>query len=181
VRRLERLAPRVSRALAAVWLGSALLVLLGTLPLLPVALRERLRLPRLNPELLQFADWEGHVARIADAWRRAGLADGAPVLTGSYGTAAAIELFGAAHGLPGPISAANDYYFWTAGAHPDAVLALGVPPELLAELFEEVTAVATIRDAGDHDNRFDFPRIALACRRPKQPLAAFWRRLRRFD
>jgi hypothetical protein len=169
---------RAARPLVSAWLLSSVLILAGTLPLLPLALQEHLQIQKLNPELIQFADWDAHAAQIADVQRRAGL-HGAPVLTDSYGTASAIDLFG--HGLPPAISSANDFFFWTAGKRPESVLAIGYPPELLAKLFEEVTYVATIRGAGNHDNRFDFPRAAYACRRPKTTLADLWPAMRRFD
>lgn len=176
---LSSLRRQVARtSLVFAWLLSSILILAGTLPLLPLALQERLQIHKLNPELIQFADWDAHVAQIATAYRQSGL-DGAPVLTDSYGTASAIDLFD--HGLPQAVSPGNDFFFWTAGARPEAVLALGYPPELLAQLFEEVTYVATIRGAGNHDNRFDFPRAAYACRRPKRPLAELWLAMRRFD
>lgn len=180
---LSSLSARTSRALLAAWLVSAAATLAGTLPLLPAALQERLQLVRLNPELIQFADWGHHVAQIADAYRRADLAatPGAAILTDSYGTASAVDLLGAAHGLPRAISGGNDFFYWTAGAEPQAVLALGYSPRLLATLFDEVTAVATIRGVSEHDNRFDFPRVAYACRHPKRLLSGLWAELRRFD
>jgi Dolichyl-phosphate-mannose-protein mannosyltransferase len=175
---LSGLHRQVARPLVFAWSLSSVAILAGTLPLLPLALQERLQIHKLNPELNQFADWNAHVAQIAGAYRQSGL-NGAPVLTDSYGTASAIDLFD--HGLPQAVSSGNDFFFWTAGARPEAVLALGYPPELLAKLFEEVTYVATIRGSGNHDNRFDFPRAAYACRRPKKPLAALWLAIRRFD
>lgn len=180
---LSTLSVRASRVLLAAWLLSAAATLAGTLPLLPAALQERLQLYRLNPELIQFADWDHHVVQIADAYRQAGLATtpGAAILTDSYGTASAVELLGASHGLPRAVSGGNDFFFWNAGAEPEAVLALGYSPTLLERLFDEVTAVATIRGVSDHDNRFDFPRVAYACRHRKRSLSALWADLRRFD
>ena len=180
---LSSLSARTARALLAGWLVSAAATLAGTVPLLPAALQERLQLVRLNPELIQFADWNNHVAQIADAYRRAGLAatPGAAILTESYGTASAVDLLGAAHGLPRAISGGNDFFYWTAGVEPQAVLALGYSPALLSALFDEVTEVATIRGVSDHDNRFDFPRVAYACRHRKRALSGLWADLRRFD
>ncbi len=177
------LSSRGARGLLAAWLLSAAVSLAGTLPLLPASVQRKLELQRLNPELVQFADWSGLVAEIGEAWRRADLAatPGAAVLTDSYGTAAALELYGPAHGLPAAICASNDFYFWSAGRDPPAVLALGYSASLLEELFSQVTAVATIRGTDGEDNRFDFPKVAKACRGRKRALGEYWQRMKRFD
>ena len=175
-----QLSARRRFALLALWLSTGAAALAGTLPILPQAIRESLRLNRLNPELIQFASWEGHVARIAGLARSAGLGE-ATILTDSYGTAAAVEVLGASHGLSRPLSGANAYYALRPLAGPDQLLALGYPPALLATLFEEVAEVGVVRSPGDLDNRFDFPRVAYACRRRKRPLADAWPELRRFD
>ncbi len=170
---------RAAAAAAVLTLGA--FVCVGTLPVLPERAAQRLGLHGVNRELRQFADWPGLVAQLAAAARVADIPAPVTVLTDSYGTAAAVETFGAAHGLAPPISGANGYYAWGPGPEPAQVVAVGYPVELLSRFYGEVTVVAQIRDRSGLDNRFDFPRIAYRCRIPLRPLRADWALLKHFD
>jgi hypothetical protein len=146
--------PRSSFAVLAV---AAVIQCAGALPLLP---RFPLML-RLHPDLVQFADWRGLVGRIAGLHEAAGLPRDAPVLTDSYGTAAALERFGG----PPALSGANAFgaWAWVARREPDAVLAIGYPPALLRRFFGDVRPAGRLEAPGGGDNRFDFPREAWLC------------------
>jgi hypothetical protein len=170
----------VRRALVvAVWSGAGAIALVVTVPILPVPLIARLGLERVNRELTEFPDWAELTAELAR------LAPGTAVLTDSYATAAAVERYGPALGLPPPWSGANSWFAW-GGARgepaPPELLVVGYGPEALAGLCRTVEEVGAIVSPWGWDNRFDFPRIARRCRvTDDAALRAVWPRLRRFD
>ncbi len=108
---------------------------------------------------------------------------GTAILAGNYGEAGAINLYGAAAGLPPAISGVNSY--WERGygePPPQTVIVLGFRHEAAARLFE------TCEFAGRVSNRYgvanqesrDHPDV-FVCRRPRQPWPALWSQLRRFS
>jgi dolichyl-phosphate-mannose-protein mannosyltransferase len=107
---------------------------------------------------------------------------GARVLAGNYGEAGAIDLYGAAQGLPEAISGINSYRLRGYGdPPPQTVIVLGFSRHHLDPLF------ATCSRAGQVTNRYgieneesrDHPDIFI-CRGPLQPWPALWERLPRF-
>jgi 4-amino-4-deoxy-L-arabinose transferase-like glycosyltransferase len=182
-RALARLGRGARVALAAGVVVAGAVAFVGTLPVLPEPVAARLALHRFNRELIQFADWRGVAAQIARAHQAVG--GGAGVLTDSYGTAAAIEAFGGALGLPAPASGANSYWGWGPPGDPDQTpdqtLAIGYSPELLAAIYRQVTPVGSVRAPTGLNNRFDFPRVIYLCRGKRLSLRAAWPRLEHFD
>lgn len=181
-------APALARWLAARGRALRALLLAGTalagavafvitLPVLPRALLVRWQVARISSELPQFADWRALVDDIAAAHAASGQVAEA-VLTDSYGSAAALELYAAA--LPRVISGANGYFLRGPGAQPAALLAIGYPRALLGELCRELRVVGAVRSQAGGGNRYDFPRTIWLCR-PRAALAALWPRLRRYD
>jgi 4-amino-4-deoxy-L-arabinose transferase-like glycosyltransferase len=170
----------VRTAVAVGWLAAGGVAFLLTLPVVPQATLLRLRVDRVNAEIVQFADWRA----VAQAVARAQSAAGRPLhaLTDSYGTAAALELYGPSLGLLAPFSGANSFYLRPPGADDvgDALLALGYAEPLLDALCGERTAVGTVESGLGVDNRYDFPRTIWLCR-PRTQLRALWPRLHRFD
>lgn len=175
-----------SKALLVAWIATVPLVVAATLPLTGTApLRE------VNKELVQFLDWRALVRELAAQYRVQFPAADGDLLVGSYGTAAAIELYGAEHGLPAPISGANSYFGRKppippperATRAPYRVLAVGYDEPTLRHFFDTVTAIGELRDPHDAstDNRFDVPRTIYLCRGMKLPLALGWSKLRRYD
>jgi len=107
---------------------------------------------------------------------------GTRVLAGNYGEAGAINLYGAAHGLPEAISGINSYRLRGYGdPPPHTLIVLGFSRHDLEQLF------ATCSLAGEINNRYgveneesrDHPAIFI-CRDPLQPWPALWERLPRF-
>jgi hypothetical protein len=130
--------------------------------------------------LVQFADWGALVRRIGDLHRASGLPPDAPVLTDSYGTAAALQHFGELRVLSGSNSFAA--WAWEPRAdEPDALLAIGYPPALLQRFFRSVQPAGLIEAPGGGDNRFDFPRQAWLCTGRTGSLRRGWAAFAHFD
>lgn len=184
--RLEMLRRSPRRVLAGCWIVSAPLVVAMTLPLDPAP-----QWRQANQEFVQFLDWRALTAELATHYHeRFPYGDGA-ILVGSYGTAAAVELYGPALGLPPPISGANSYYTRKPPVpSPEQAtrvayraLAIGYDEPTLRQFFGTVTPIGELRDPGDpvRDNRFDVPRTIYFCHGMRLPLALGWSRLTRFD
>jgi hypothetical protein len=100
------------------------------------------------------------------------------ILTGNYGEAGAINLYGPAYGLPQAISGVDSY--WLRG-HGDP------PPQVLIVLdWHRSSAFETCKFAGHVTNRYGVrneesghPAI-LVCRGLRQPWPAFWKSLKSF-
>jgi hypothetical protein len=164
--------PRLSFAALAV---ASIFQCVGSLPLLPASPL----VLRLHPDRIQFADWSALAARISRLHAASGLGPRAPVLTDSYGSAAALERFGG----PPVLSGSNAYSSWAwqgAAEEPDAALAIGYPPSLLRRFFRDVRPAGAV-ELHDGDNRFDFPRQAWVCTGRIASLQAGWSAFTHFD
>ncbi len=174
---LERRSKATRVALTAGWFASGAVAFLLTVPVLPLPTLLHLRVDRINSEVVQFADWRAVAAEVRRAQSSVGRP--LPVLTDSYGTAAAIELYGPP--LLPPWSGANSFYLRLPTYDPNELIAAGYPEPLLDALCGRRTAVGKIVSPSGLDNRYDFPRTIWLCTDLRSSLRAFWPRLRRFD
>lgn len=103
----------------------------------------------------------------------------AVVLTGNYGQAGAIDLYGPALGLPGAISGHQNYSLWgTRGYSGEVVIAIGVRPELLRRFYAQVEYV----DETYHPYAMPYENTPIyVCREPKQPLDEVWGEFKHWD
>lgn len=104
------------------------------------------------------------------------------ILTGNYGEAGAINMYGPALGLPEAISGINSYWLRGYGdPPPQTLIVLGYSREGAERLFETCDLAGQITNPYDVENeetRFH-PDIFL-CREPRQSWSELWPRLRRF-
>ena len=104
------------------------------------------------------------------------------VLTGNYGEAGAINLYGPALDLPQAISGINSYWYLGYGpVAPQRVIILGYSPADATRIFHDC------RMAGEITNRFGveneetrFHREIFVCGEPKIPWSELWPRLQSF-
>jgi hypothetical protein len=105
---------------------------------------------------------------------------GARILTGNYGEAGAIDLFGAAYGLPVAISGVNSY--WQRGygdPPPQTLIVVGLPREFLTRYFEscELAGHVTNRYGVLNEETREHPDI-FVCRGLREPWPEFWKQFR---
>jgi hypothetical protein len=131
----------------------------------------------------QFADqlgWTELESTIAGAV--AGLSPGertsAAILTGDYGQAAALDFLGRRDNLPPAISGHNQYYVWGPRGEHAAIVAVGIPRAVLAREYRSIEVVATYASPYVLPENSNLP--VYVCRRPRIPLARFWRQLRNY-
>lgn len=104
------------------------------------------------------------------------------ILTGNYGEAGAINLYGRAYGLPEAISGTNSYWLRGYGdPPPETLIVLGYSQEEAEQFF------VTCDLAGQITNRFGvsneetlFHSDIFVCQNPRQPWPLLWQELQRF-
>lgn len=104
------------------------------------------------------------------------------ILTGNYGEAGAINLYGPDYGLPEAISGVNSYWLRGYGdPPPETLIVLGFSRERADRHFAtcEVAGRVTNRYGVENEETKENPDI-LVCRGPRQPWPVLWDELQRF-
>ena len=106
----------------------------------------------------------------------------AGILTGNYGEAGAINLYGPAYGLPKAISGVNSYWLRGYGSPPPQVLiVLGFSPEQVARVFETCEAAGQVSNQyGVANEETLFHPDIFVCRGLRQSWPEFWATFRYF-
>jgi hypothetical protein len=133
--------------------------------------REEIGWPELVKKLAQIRDSLG-----PDERSRFG------ILTGNYGEAGAISLYGKVYGLPEPICGTNS--FWARGygdPPPETLIVIGFSRQFGEQYFESCEVVERITNKHDvaNEETTDHPEILL-CRRLRESWPEFWRKFRRY-
>ncbi len=128
--------------------------------------------------------WEELVATVAEIYATVPEAERATtaILTGNYGEAGALSLYGPAYGLPTPISGVNSYWLRGYGdTEPTTLIVLGYTQEAAQQFF------VTCAPAGQITNRYGIENeetrnhaTILLCRDLRQPWPILWQQLQRF-
>jgi hypothetical protein len=103
------------------------------------------------------------------------------ILTGNYGEAGAINLYGPVYGLPRAISGVNSHWLRGYGdPAPAQVIVLGYPQERAEAFFESCSHVGIVTNRYDVANEeTEHPDIWL-CREPRLPWEELWPRMQGF-
>lgn len=180
------LMPRSRLVRGLIWAGLALGGALGVL-LLPVAPVNSALWNAISGKLDNFREQIGWpelvdtVAAIRDSLPAEERAT-TGILTGNYGEAGAIDLYGPARGLPNAISGINSYWLRGYGdPPPQTLIVLGLSEQTMERNFESCAL------AGQIANRFGVKneetmehRDIYVCRRLREPWPEFWKDLRYF-
>jgi len=154
------------------------------LPIAPVNSRLWNVVSEINGELKEEIGWPELVETVAGIYATLPAEDKpqAGILTGNYGEAGAINLYGPAYGLPEAISGVNSYWLRGYGdPAPQTLIVVGIESTRARSLFE------SCKPAGQITNRYgvrneetrEHP-VILLCRGPRQPWPELWKRLRSF-
>jgi len=138
----------------------------------------------LHDNFVEEIGWPELVATVATIYHGLPVSEQAQtaILTGNYGEAGAVALYGTAHGLPPAISGVNSYWLRGYGEPPpETLIVLGVSAEALARDFAVCELVGQITNHYNVANEEStaHPDIFL-CRQPRQPWPLLWQRLQRF-
>lgn len=160
-------------------LNAAVMVVFA-LPVLPEATLPTTRLAALNETTAEMIGWHQLVGQVAAAVHELPTAEQADVviLTGSYGEAGAIDLFGPGAGLPPAYSPHNSYgYFRRPTDDTATVLAVRIDPPYLARYFENCTRIDTVRNSLGIANEVSGQPISV-CRGLRGTWATLWPQMR---
>lgn len=175
--------PRWARGLN--WAGLAVALGLGiafALPAAPLNSRWFEAALKVNGGLREEIGWQelvDTVAQIRDslpAEERAG----AGILTGNYGEAGAIDLYGSARGLPQALSRVNSY--WLRGypePPPQTLIVVGLSKEFVDTHFSACESRGTISNRfGVANEETEYHKYLWVCRGVKEPWPEFWRKIK---
>jgi 4-amino-4-deoxy-L-arabinose transferase-like glycosyltransferase len=175
--------PRWARQLT--WTGLAVALGLGIALVLPVAPMNSRWFDasiRVNDNLREEIGWQelvDTVATIRDALPTGERAT-AGILTGNYGEAGAINLYGPAHGLPPALSRVNS--FWLRGypiPPPQTLIVVGLPQEFVEANFASCESKGTISNRfGVANEETEYHKYLWVCRGVQESWPAFWRKIK---
>ena len=152
-----------------------------TMPILPERFVDG-PIGAVNEDTKETIGWPAFVEQVAAVADRESMGDRSPVVivTTDYGTAGAIDRFGAEHGLGPAHSPHNSYADFRQPPAQDApVLVIGEAGANPA-WFEECERLATIATPGGIDNEIDGMAIRL-CAAPAEPWSELWPKMRRLS
>ncbi len=185
---LAKIRPLWGRAAwAALWAAMAVNILLtaaSMLPLAPINSAWWRTAVKINGDFAEEIGWlelAETVARIRDS-RLDHQPSRIAILTGNYGEAGAINLYGSRFGLPTAISGVNS--FWERGygdPPPQTLIVLGFSRAFLEQHFESCEIAGRVQNRFDITNEEtrDHPEIFI-CRRLRGSWPQFWRTLRHY-
>lgn len=155
-----------------------------TVPLAPVNSSWWRRAAKLNgdfPEQIGWPDLVAQVAKIYASQSKQGT-NKVGILTGNYGEAGAINLYGPALGLPTALSGINSYYARGYGAEPpEVVILVGFSRKRAERFFAECEAAGRVTNRfGVLNEETSDEHEIFVCRRPLIPWPELWKRLRSF-
>jgi hypothetical protein len=103
----------------------------------------------------------------------------ASIVASNYGEAAAIDFFGAGHGLPPALSGHNQYFLWgTHGQSGDIVIDVNGNCGASAHLFRETTLA--LKFSASYAISYESPMPIMLCRGLKVPLAQLWPKIKNY-
>jgi hypothetical protein len=187
--------PWMRMAIAAVLLGMGTVTAPLGMPLLPVesflkyqdviGLRpssgEKWAEGKLPSFFANFFGWKDLAATVDTVYRSLAAEDQVKcgVFCQNYMQAGAIDFYGGQIGLPHAICGHNNYWLWGArGYSGDVMIVIGSKAQDLRKYFEEVTERARFRNEYVQPIHNDIPIFVV--RKPKQPLAQLWPRIKSY-
>jgi hypothetical protein len=169
------------RAAATALVVGGLVAAPVVLPVLPARQMVDLGLAEVREDWAEMLGWPELAATVATAWNQLppSARSRASIVTGNYGQAGAVDLFGPDLGLPAATSGHNGYWFWAGDGQPGApVVAVGIPAERLAGLCDGARQVATLDNPYAVANE-ERGRPVVLCPSARVPLRS-WPYLRHF-
>ncbi len=168
---------------SALAIGGALAFVVAV-PVAPVNSRLWKIVSGLNNDFKEEIGWPELVQTTATVYRSLPQEDqqGAGILTGNYGEAGAINLYGSEYGLPGAISGVNSYWLRGYGnPPPQTVIVLGLSNQTVHRLFESCELAGHISNKYGvmNEETMDHPDI-FVCRRLRQSWDEFWKTARHY-
>jgi hypothetical protein len=139
---------------------------------------------KVHDNFVEEIGWPELVETVADIYAALPAADQPQtgILTGNYGEAGAINLYGSAYGLPEAISGINSYWLRGYGdSPPQTLIVIGYSREGTARFFERCDLAGQIMNRyGVENEETKFHPDIFICRGPHQSWPALWQSLKHF-
>ncbi len=167
---------------AAVALNSVVAAVIA-LPLVPVSVVGSTPVPSINQASRDQVGWPAYVGQVAEAYAAlpADQRASAIVMTTNYGEAGAVARYGAALGLPTPLSGQNELF--VQARPPDSVavaVVVGRGAGAIAARNATCSVVGTL-DNGVHVTNEEQGQPVAVCRDARQPWAQVWPQFQHLD
>jgi 4-amino-4-deoxy-L-arabinose transferase-like glycosyltransferase len=167
------------------WAGLAVALLAGIaflLPIAPINSRWFEASLRVNGDLREEIGWlelVDAVVKIRDSLP-ANERSTAGILTGNYGEAGAIDLYGPEHGLPQALSRVNSFWLRGYGDHPpETLIVVGSSPRFVKNNFVSCESEGTITNRyGVANEETEDAKYLWVCRGLRQPWPEFWQKIK---
>ncbi len=133
----------------------------------------------------EFADqfgWHDFVRQVGGAWSKvpADLRPATAIVTGNYGEAAALDIYGAPLGLPPALAGHNEYFLWgLRGQHPSNMLLIVRDPGAVKDHCASVEVLGTT--FSPYAMSYENGKSVILCRGVKPPLEQAWPNLKNFS
>jgi 4-amino-4-deoxy-L-arabinose transferase-like glycosyltransferase len=175
--------PRWARGLN--WAGLAVAFGIGvafTLPVAPINSRLFKAEIRVNGDLREEIGWPelvDTVAKIRDSLPGQERST-AGILTGNYGEAGAMDLYGSARGLPQALSRVNSFWLRGYGDHPpETLIVVGLSPQFVKANFASCESEGTIANRyGVANEETEDDKYLWVCRGLREPWPEFWQKIK---
>jgi 4-amino-4-deoxy-L-arabinose transferase-like glycosyltransferase len=172
--KLERWAVAIDAVLAI----GGVAVALVALPITPIHSRPW----SMNGDFVEELGWPELTQEVARIYKTIPPSEHAGIFGNNYGEAGAIELYGAAYGLPHPISATNSFWLRGPGTPaPRTLVILGERREVLDRVCSQVTLAGHTPNPWNVKNEeVSWHPDIFICRGLKKPLEQRWPKMRAF-
>jgi hypothetical protein len=140
---------------------------------------------KVNSDVVEMVGWQDLTAQVAGIY--ANLPEDqklhSAILTGNYGEAGALELYGSAYGLPLVISGGNS--MWARGygdPPPETVIVVGYESQEATSLFKECEMAGQVTNKyGVMNEESSSHNILFVCRQPREPWSVMWKNMQWFQ
>ncbi len=162
-----------------------LIFLLGVKPIAPINSPLWQITSNANKEVVEMIGWQDLTAQVAKIYQSIPDTEKprTAILTGNYGEAGAIDLYGKQYGLPRMISGSNSLWYRGYGnPEPTTVIVVGFEPSYAGRYFRACKIAGTVTNQYDVKNEESTRHTGIyVCREPVQPWSTMWKQMQWFQ
>lgn len=162
-----------------------LVFITGSTPIAPINSSVWEITSSLNGEFVEMIGWPDLAAQVAEIYGSIPEAEKprTAILTGNYGEAGALDLYGKQYGLPRVISGANSLWYRGYGdPEPETVIVVGFDLSYARGFFNSCDYAGTVKNSYGVRNEESTRHTSLyVCREPRQPWSTMWPRMQWFQ
>jgi len=134
-----------------------------------------------NKEIVEMVGWQDLTSQVAKIYQSIPDAEKprTAILTGNYGEAGALDLYGKQYGLPRVISGGNSLWYRGYGdPEPQTVIVVGFEPSYAGRFFRSCKSAGKVTNSYGVKNEESTRHTGLyVCRDPVQPWSAMWKQM----